>query len=100
MRRRPLPGVYRRQLGLTGSSREGAVAFRLLRRSSGLYIERLQQRDGVGVALHALCFEDEATFVDWCLADRLQFRYPLVYANLRRTGCALLSRAGTDPTAA
>lgn len=100
MRRRPLPGVYRRQVSLTGSNREGAVAFRLSRLKTGLCVERLQQRYGMGVAVHALQFEDEAAFVAWCTSDRLQFRFPLVYSNLKRTGCALLAPADPLPAAA
>ena len=79
-----------RGAGLAASAGDRAVAFALTRRRSGLYVERALRRRGAGQVRLTLRFEDESAFVRWCNADQLQFDFPLVYANLRRNGCALL----------
>lgn len=71
---------------------EGAISFVLKRRRAVLFIERARHRRGKGRVVHAMRFRDEATFLRWCSADRLQFTYPRVHAQLKRAGCALLER--------
>jgi hypothetical protein len=97
MRRRSSHPLFRRKtVDLIASSEEGSLAFTLTRRSTGLYVERLQHRADKGRATHAMHFSDEAAFVHWCLADGLQFRYPLLYSKLKRAGCSLLSSPPRD----
>lgn len=76
---------------LSGSGRNGAVAFRLSPCSHGICVERRQLRVGAGLASHAMRFPDESSFLDWCEADTLKYSYPLVYSSLQRHGCALLA---------
>ena len=71
-----------------------------MRRSTGLYVNRVQHRRGAGRVQHTLRFADEVCFLSWCQADRLQFDYPVVYANLKRAGCALLSTEPPQASAA
>ena len=82
---------------LTDASRDGVVEFRVSATPGGLALERRQFRMGIGLSIHAMCFEDEASFVRWCDADDLQFTFPLVCARLKRRGCALLSPQRTAP---
>ena len=71
--------------------RADSVTFSVSRRSGGVFVERHVERVGKGLVLHAMRFIDETAFLSWCMADRLQFEFPLVYSNLRRAGCALFS---------
>lgn len=82
-------------VALTDATRDSVVEFRVLPCTTGLFVERRQFRVGAGLSSHAMCFEDEASFLRWCDADVLKFSYPLVYARLKSRGCALLSRAGS-----
>ena len=86
------PVSQHEQTTLSETSAEGSLAFTLMARASGLHVERLRQRADKGRATHNMSFATEASFVKWCMADRLQFEYPLLYAKLRRFGCALLSK--------
>jgi hypothetical protein len=65
------------------------VSFAVSRCRCGIFVERHVERAGEGLVLHAMRFADETAFLSWCLSDQLQFHFPLVYSNLRRTGCAL-----------
>jgi hypothetical protein len=74
---------------MTASSEDGVVAFRLAARTGGVHVERAQTRADAGRVQQSMWFEDDASFVRWCEADRLKFTYPLLYANLKRSGCDL-----------
>lgn len=75
------------------------MSFKLAGGGKGLYVERLHLRSGT-FALQAMRFEDERTFLRWCDADHLNFRYPQLYSDLKRSGCALLSTGQPSPPAA
>ena len=100
MRRLQGPRSRQHPHALAASSRDGGIEFRLTRRPSGLYVERSQHRRGAGRVQHTMRFANEAEFVRWCQADRLQFVYPVVYANLKRHGCALLCEQPAQAPAA
>jgi hypothetical protein len=57
-----------------------------------LYVECGRLR-GTSRAIVAMRFADDASFRHWCETDRLQFTYPLLYANLKRSGCELFDNA-------
>ena len=63
-----------------------------------LYAERLHAKADIGRLVQAIVFRDEASFTRWCDADSVRFAYPLIFSNLRRAGCELLSHcaAGND----
>lgn len=69
---------------------DNSISFVLARRPSGLFVERTRHRTRERQVLHAFRFADEPAFLRWCNADRLQFTYPLLYSQLRRTGCELI----------
>ena len=98
MRRCKTPRALRHPHALAASGRDGGIEFTLQRRATYLYVNRLRYLRGAGRVQHTLRFADEAGFLRWCQADRLQFDYPVVYDNLKRAGSALLS--GSPPQAA
>ena len=75
----------------TVASSDGAISFSLKTFAGGIYVERVQVHPGTACVAQSMRFRDEASFTSWCEADRLRFTYPLVYSNLQRTGCGLLS---------
>ena len=77
--------------GTTAASEDGVVAFRLEFRAGRLHVERTQLRADARRVTQSMRFENDSTFILWCDADRLRFTYPLLYANLKRSGCALFS---------
>ena len=79
---------------MTASSGDGVISFNLRPCEGGVHVERSQVRAGAGRVVQSMRFRDDASFVRWCEADRLQFSYPLLYANLRRSGCALFCPPG------
>ncbi len=83
------PALAHQPRRVTESSSDGLIAFTLTPCAGGIHVERFQLRAGAGRVVHSMHFADDASFVRWCDADRLQFRYPLLYANMRRSGCAL-----------
>lgn len=74
---------------VTAASSDGIVMFRLSPCPDGILVMRTQARARGGRLVQSIHFTDDASFIRWCDADRLKFTYPLVYANLRRSGCAL-----------
>jgi len=98
--RRRFFAARQRGAGLAASTRDGVLEFRLSRCRSGIYVERRQFRLGAGIATHAMCFGDEASFLHWCEADALKFSYPLVYSSLKRHACALMASGLPAPPAA
>lgn len=78
---------------LTAASDDGVITFRLEPCLGGVYVEREQVRAGAGAGrvVQSMRFQDDASFIRWCEADRLQYTYPLLYAHLRRSGCAFFA---------
>ncbi len=86
------PTFARQSRGITTASEDGVIAFQVMEcASGGIHVERVQDRAGDGRVVQSMRFRDDASFVRWCEADRLKFTYPLLFANLRRTGCALFA---------
>jgi hypothetical protein len=75
------------------ASDDGVVTFQLKRCAEGVVMERTRNRLGPGQVCQAMQFRDEAGFIRWCESDPLRFAYPLLFANLRRSGCALFHSA-------
>jgi hypothetical protein len=74
-------------------SEDGTVAFTLSRAPiGGVFVERVQLRQGKGRVVHAAIFIDHTSFERWCDADPVRFDYPLVHVNLKRHGTTLLRR--------
>lgn len=91
MTRRAAQNPYARQSrAVTTFSGDGVIAFKLVPCAGGIHVERSQIRAGAGRVVQSMRFLDDASFLRWCEADRLKFTYPLLYANLKRSGCALL----------
>jgi hypothetical protein len=82
----------------TSRSPDGRISFQLRRCKRGLYAERLHAKAEIGRLIQAIVFQDEAAFTRWCDADSAKFAYPLIFKNLRRAGCEILSHcpAGDD----
>lgn len=76
---------------VTAASADGVIAFRLELCAGWLHVERSQVHHGAGRVSQSMRFEDLPSFDRWCDADRLRFSYPLLYANLKRSGRALFS---------
>ena len=75
--------------GATIASDDGVVTFQLKRCADGVVMERTRNRLRPGQIVQAMQFGEEASFLRWCEGDQLRFAYPLLFANLRRSGCAL-----------
>ncbi|MEO6744509.1 MAG: hypothetical protein ABIN08_08525 [Caldimonas sp.] len=70
---------------LSASQDDDAVAISLAPHRGGLLVECERTR-GKRRAVVTMQFADESGFLRWCARDRLQFLYPLLYVNLRRSG--------------
>jgi hypothetical protein len=77
-------------------SHDGRICFALRVCDGGLYAERQQIDPSAGRLVQSVLFKDEASFVRWCEADAAKFSYPLVCGRMRRAGCELLARAGSN----
>ena len=73
---------------LSDAAEHDRVAFLLAPHRGGLYVECERYR-GKTVAVVTMQFADQASFRKWCEGDRLQLTYPLLYANLKRSGSEL-----------
>lgn len=80
-------------LTISAASSDGVIAFRLAARPGGLNVQRTQRRGGGQRIVQSIRFADEASFVRWCDADELHFTYPLLFVNLKRSGCELFGRS-------
>jgi hypothetical protein len=78
---------------LVFDSSDGVVSFSLVRHSGGINVERTKARLHGGRMSTAMRFPDEASFIHWCDTDRLRFTYPLLFEQIRRSGCALFGRS-------
>ena len=78
---------------LTLTSEDGTLSIRLKRIDDCVHMERSRRRARSSAVVQVSDFGDESSFVRWCESDRLRFNYPLLFANLRRNGRALFSRA-------
>jgi hypothetical protein len=78
---------------VTAGSSDGVIVFKLVACADGLHVERSQLRASGGRVTQSMRFRDNQSFIRWCAADRLRFTYPLVYANLERSGCELFAPA-------
>lgn len=85
------PAFARQSRGITTASEDGVIAFQVMECAGGIHVERAQDRARDGRVVQSMRFRDDASFVRWCEADRLKFIYPLLFANLRRTGSALFA---------
>ena len=77
---------------LTLTSEDGTLTFRLKRIDGRLHMERSRRRARSSAVVQVTDFGDESSFIRWCESDRLRFTYPLLFANLKRSGRALFSR--------
>ncbi|MEJ8838121.1 hypothetical protein [Ramlibacter sp. AN1133] len=90
--KRPAPSPSHSAARRFVRSEDGAVAFTLSRAPMGIFVERVQFRQGRGRVTHAAIFTDDTSFERWCDADSVRFDYPLVHINLKRHGNNLLRR--------
>ncbi len=74
-------------------SEDGSVSFTLAPTPSGVFVERVQLRNGTARVVQSVLFTDDQSFQRWCDADSLRFEYPLVYVSLKRDGDAMFRRA-------
>jgi hypothetical protein len=70
-------------------SDDGRVSFTLAPTPSGVFVQRLQLREGTACVIQSALFSDGRSFQRWCDADSVRFDYPLVYMSLKRNGDAL-----------
>ena len=87
VRRRVIRPVFaRHSRGITTCSDDGVIEFLLVPQAGSLRVERIELRGHAGRVVHTMDFRARDDFDRWCQVDRLQFAYPLFYANLRRSG--------------
>lgn len=92
-RNRP-PTSPRDDTSFVAASADGVISFRLVPHERRLHVERVQIRQGTATVVQSMLFSDDQSFIRWCDADQLKYSYPLVFANLRRSGCAVLCGQG------
>jgi hypothetical protein len=85
--------VERPPRAVTAGSSDGVIVFKMVACADGLHVERSQLRASGGRVTQSMRFPDNLSFIRWCAADRLRFTYPMVYANLERSGCELFAAA-------
>ena len=78
---------------LVFDSSDSMVSFTLVRHGGGVNVERTKARLHGGRMSTSMRFPDEASFIQWCDTDRLRFTYPLLFEQIRRSGCALFASA-------
>jgi hypothetical protein len=78
---------------LVFDSPDSVLSFALVRHGNGVNVERTKARLHGGRMSTAMRFPDEASFIQWCDTDRLRFTYPLLFEQIRRSGCALFASA-------
>jgi len=92
IRHRPVFAHKRR--GTTLRSDDGVIEFTLAATKSGLFVERVELRQGSARVVHSTLFSDGQSFNRWCDADAVRFDYPVIYVDLKRNGDALLGNRG------
>lgn len=75
-------------------SADGTTAFAISRTMSGLVVEKRHCPPVGPRTSHAMLFESEATFDNWCDAEPIRFHEPLLCDQLRRRGHAILALHG------
>lgn len=63
---------------------DGSLSFEVRRCRTSVYVERLQPLAGMGKLSHVMRFGDLGAFDRAYEADRMRFKYPLVYWRLRQ----------------
>ena len=74
------------------SSDDGVVTFSLARSANGVTLNRIRRRTRRERVDVSVVFRSEGSFLQWCEADYLRHAYPLLFAELKRNGCALFHR--------
>ena len=74
------------------SSDDGVVTFSLARSANGVTLNRIRRRTRRERVDVSVVFRSEGSFLQWCEADYLRHSYPLLFAELKRSGCALFHR--------
>ena len=75
--------------GVQLDSADGAVTFDLRRRPSGVVMTRTRRQTRHQCVVQQIHLSEEASLIRWCEGDQLRFVYPLLFANLKRSGSAL-----------
>ena len=73
-------------------SADGTARISLIPCAKGIYVERAYLVPGTAQVVQSMAFAEEQSFLRWCEANELKFDDPLLYKQLRRIGCELLSR--------
>ena len=94
MQRVARPVALRKSRGIAARSDDGVIEFQLLAQPGRLLVQRIERRPSSERVVHQVNFASCDAFDRWCLTDRLQFQYPLLYANLRRSGHELFDITG------
>ena len=87
------PVFAKQSRGITTCSDDGVIEFLLVPQEGRLHVQRIELRTHAERVIHTMNFRARDDFDRWCQADRLQFTYPLFYANLRRSGHELFDAA-------
>ncbi len=74
---------------ITIASDDGVVTFQLEPCAGGVVMKRTRSHLRPGQVVQSMQFHEEESFLRWCDGDQLRFAYPLLFANLRRSGRAL-----------
>jgi hypothetical protein len=81
---RPPSQLWRRHGGVCVRSDDGVLEFRLASCTTGLFVERVEQRDHQARIVQSTIFSDAMAFDRWCDADTVRFDYPMLYVALKR----------------
>ncbi|MEO6744216.1 MAG: hypothetical protein ABIN08_07015 [Caldimonas sp.] len=73
-------------------SDDAVVEFRLVSSAAGVTLTRTHRRTRHERVVLSVVFGSEAAFSQWCDTDPLRHTYPLLFAQLRRSGYALFNR--------
>lgn len=71
------------------SSDDGRIVFNLIPLAGAVFVERTRIVEQTGVFAQSILFRDNDSFLRWCEADRLRFKYPLLFELLKRSAQAL-----------
>jgi len=74
------------------TSDDGVLRFRLVGSATGVVVKRTHHQSCHERVDVSMAFVSEASLSQWCAADPLRYTYPLLFAQLRRSGRALFNR--------
>lgn len=82
--------LWHRRAGVSMRSDDGVLEYRLTSCNTGLFVERVEQRERQARVVQSTIFTDATAFARWCDADAVRFDYPMLYISLKRNADRVL----------